>query len=578
MTRTRVLPVLLLTLLALGCAAPPEPSGASPSSGAVTAGPGSSPAATAATSSPAGSQSGWLPPRALAWVPIGEIPHGGGELLRWWFSGGYIALGGVWIGDDQAPVIWFSPDGRSWDRTDLMTAIIEPCPGWVSRPDIEVSGGRAAGGGALIVGQAYAAGVDPCGSMRPVVWTSNDGRTWTRQAAFEQHDELIGTYVQQVWAVPGGWEAAIAEAEERTGLWRSADGASWERVATMTDSPEIQRIVVANDGTRVATSDESGDARSFLVSTDGIDWQRVDGPPQAAGAADAWFISWVLPPDGAAPFWTVITAETGEPATAWVTTDFANWQSAPFPMPDVESIAHTSEGIVALASDPCLDTGPVCPEVPRQYFLSRDGLAWEPMRAAMGPYSFGEGPAGTVGIGLAPGNGEPASQGEPATVYRLEPYSDEEAFLFAGIREDAKFRCSPRRAELPAGAIAGVECRPTATVVDQVGFYLFADQVTLLESYFERVAAAGLRPDSGGCPRKPGEGSYAGGDPSASDPHRLACFVNTFDNANLRITYPESLVYVGVLGTGSSIKPLDDWAWKGGRDTGAPSLWQDPRP
>jgi hypothetical protein len=109
-----------------------------------------------------------------------------------------------------------------------------------------------------------------------------------------------------------------------------------------------------------------------------------------------------------------------------------------------------------------------------------------------------------------------------------------------------------------------------------VGVYQFGSEAALLATYLDRLAAAGVEPRSGDCPAGPGDAAYRGEDTGAIfDAHRIGCYLNEFDNANYRITFPESLVYVGVLGTGSDLGTLGDWIWHGDESVPpSPTIWQ----
>ena len=124
--------------------------------------------------------------------------------------------------------------------------------------------------------------------------------------------------------------------------------------------------------------------------------------------------------------------------------------------------------------------------------------------------------------------------------------------------------------------MAGIECAPTGGPADRVGAYLFPSQETMLSAYFGRLAEEDISPERGDCPRTPGDGAYVptAGDP-ASEPHRTGCFNNEFGTANYRITYPESHVYVGVLGRDGDLATLGAWVWEGNLDTpGSPTIWR----
>jgi hypothetical protein len=150
--------------------------------------------------------------------------------------------------------------------------------------------------------------------------------------------------------------------------------------------------------------------------------------------------------------------------------------------------------------------------------------------------------------------------------------------LLAGLRDDSRFACSPVRTDLPPGAVAGVECDPVVGLVDQVGAYLFDSESALLKTYFDRLAKEDVKPRSGSCPTRAGEAAYVSGDKASDlDPHRAGCFVNRSGNANYRITFPDSLVYVGVLGSRGDLGKLRKWLWRGtDGERSAPSIWVHP--
>ncbi len=151
-----------------------------------------------------------------------------------------------------------------------------------------------------------------------------------------------------------------------------------------------------------------------------------------------------------------------------------------------------------------------------------------------------------------------------------------EAYLRAGIRPDATTDCAPRREDLPARAIAGVECRGDQPAVERVGFYLFASEADLLATYFERLDAEGIGVASGGCfGGEEGEGSYHPEEFEGTGPNRDGCFINDAGRANYRATLSDALVYMGVLGASGDIQALYKWAWLGNLDTpGGPTIWR----
>ena len=151
----------------------------------------------------------------------------------------------------------------------------------------------------------------------------------------------------------------------------------------------------------------------------------------------------------------------------------------------------------------------------------------------------------------------------------------DEKRLIAGIRRGAT-GCRPvRGADLPARAIAGVDCASTEPAVARMGFYLFENDEAILDTYFARIRAAGLEKDSGACRDGEGESQYVPGDEEVA--YRHACFVNDEGYANYRAILAGGL-YIGLLGRTDDPRQLEDFAWRGNQDIpGAPTLWADPR-
>jgi hypothetical protein len=565
-TLARLATTSLVVLIIVGCspAASPSPSPAAVPSPSEP--PASTFAAPIASATPLPSKPATADTRPLGWVKVAEVKaHGVDALLA--LDGGY--LGWEATGDEGYPVARYSSDGLTWTHAELAKEVT-PCPGWAARPDGEVSGGATNGESVVLVGLEYAPGHATCGTWQAAAWVTTDGTSWQRAPGFAPSGDG-NAWAHDVWATPTGWEAAVTGPNSIT-IWQSADGLTWTSAAEVAKGDTgVGWHASAADGTRLLViNDDSTDTSHLLMSKDGRDWRQIDGPPPTHGA-----IARILAPDLDTQSWIVVTTEDdAERSTIWTSTDLGHWESAPFPMPAVESIVHTAYGLLAFGSDPCRETGSTCDTDPSQYFLSPDGNAWTPLDAAVDPVTFIEGGAGVIGIGY-PKEGEDAQ-----SVWRLEPYSAEEASIFTGLRPDARFACAARREDLPAGAVAGVECSPQVKGIDRIGVYQFASRDDLLETYFARLAEAGVKPRSGSCPEGPGEAAYTPGDSEADvAPYRNGCFVNEFGNANYRFTAPGAMVYVGILGKGKDLAALHDWAWRGNQDVpGSPTVWLDASP
>lgn len=207
-------------------------------------------------------------------------------------------------------------------------------------------------------------------------------------------------------------------------------------------------------------------------------------------------------------------------------------------------------GPAAVAPSPSVPTGPAIPSA-------------SPSVSPPAP----PGPTSTPGPVATP------SPARPSPV--LGDFTEGERYLYDRVRRGA-VDCEPAAGsdELPAKAVAGIECRSDDPAVARVGFYLFESDADMLAAYTARMTAEGIGLDSGPCRDGEGEMSYAPGEGPTAD--RNGCFVNDEGYANYRLTMSGSHVYIGILGRSADMVALEDFAWFGSADTpGAPTLWRD---
>ena len=149
-----------------------------------------------------------------------------------------------------------------------------------------------------------------------------------------------------------------------------------------------------------------------------------------------------------------------------------------------------------------------------------------------------------------------------------------EETLSEALRVDARIDCAPRRADLPSGAVAGIECRIGSALVDRVGVYGFDGSTeasgssrTDLTTYIDRLASAGIAPGIGNCAAgTPGDASWPAylpdeGEDGGPRAERAGCYLDSSGTANVRVTcYGE--IYIGVLGASGDLAALNAWTWK----------------
>jgi hypothetical protein len=169
-----------------------------------------------------------------------------------------------------------------------------------------------------------------------VVWTSEDGFTWTRLP----HDEeaFAHSFMSEVAAGPNGFVAAgQCLGPDRYVLWHSPDGSTWTRLDIGLGSDpwfdRVPRLIAGGPGYVWASQG------TVWLSADGISWTYPDIDPVEAAA------------------------EThGRPHRAWI-----------------RGVAASAEGLVAVGNAQLAENSPIYPAL----WTSVDGMVWE--HEALGP-------------------------------------------------------------------------------------------------------------------------------------------------------------------------------------------------
>lgn len=346
-----------------------------------------------------------LDPATATWTKLGDAGESGALVG---FDAGYVALAGT-----EAR---FSADGLSWEATSLSRPVPN-CPDWGAPgdedvPDAEARAIATNGGELVIVGEEAphdaAACANVAASVRPLAWHSPDGRTWQRSAPFEEGG--TNARATAVWAVPGGWQAAVQGAVTSTiSIWESTDGLAWHPLGEPVAVGDVNVSAGAGpDGTVVMSRwvDTTSGPR-LLTSPDGLTWEPIakaggceeaPGTTQVVGPGTRGLDAWVLLDD--------MRLCTSRDLESWSATTLTE---APW------IVAQTRFGAILLA-DACFGAGNTCEPDPRAY-LSTDGLTWTPM--AHPPVYWGrslaDGPAGVLMVGQGT-----ADEGA-TTVWRLVP-------------------------------------------------------------------------------------------------------------------------------------------------------------
>jgi hypothetical protein len=168
---------------------------------------------------------------------------------------GYVAVGG----DNRA---WYSTDGSDWSLATTPPAPIEffDRRGFAA-PTVQM-GGIAVTGDRLVAWGAASRHTADAGLVVPVVWASDDGRTWANVFDPEDSDDLAAIAVGPDGAfVAVGRSRDAATDDPRVLVRRSIDGRDWEPVASLDAGWST-----AADGDRLGVSALAASSAGFAVA------------------------------------------------------------------------------------------------------------------------------------------------------------------------------------------------------------------------------------------------------------------------------------------------------------------------
>ncbi len=223
-----------------------------------------------------------------------QLPLGAGAEIHGLAAtpAGVVAVGDIAVGSTGSDAAsWSSKDGLTWTSTSGGAALAA-----AAGRTIRMNGVTSTGSGWLAVGEEDTLCQLNCGTasaVRALVWTSPDGLTWSRRsdATSLAHAAMnavvrLGSGFVAVGGAPD--RVTTSQVPEHAVVWTSADGRSWSRVA---DSPLFHAPAgtdqtfgdtmsgIATDGRHlvaVGTVGTQGDVGSALAwsSTTGRSWQR----------------------------------------------------------------------------------------------------------------------------------------------------------------------------------------------------------------------------------------------------------------------------------------------------------------
>jgi hypothetical protein len=206
------------------------------------------------------------------WVSDGDGWHEsrpdpmGGDHEQWAFDvakgdGGILVAGGENVWGEVRPRLWFSPDGETWTSVDGGPGGVFDTTGEESVRDI-----AAFGTGFVAVGSRTADN-----NQDAVAWYSADGETWEQidapTLAGPGRQELDAVAATSTMLVAGGYSSP--EGGQAVPVsWRSPDGRTWEPSSAALPLNDDPRQAATDLTIRSITVDDQG-----ILAAGGSDWR-----------------------------------------------------------------------------------------------------------------------------------------------------------------------------------------------------------------------------------------------------------------------------------------------------------------
>ncbi len=286
-------------------------------------------------------------------VPHDAAVFGGGGTQSQWMEG--VTAGGpglVAVGSDgTSAAVWTSADGATWERVPHDETVFGEFGEWMSMLSV-----TAGGPGLVAVGYEGLRFSEP--GSRAAVWTSVDGRTWSRAP----QDEMVfgGEFSQVMKSVTSGGPGLVAVGEDAAAaaVWTSVDGLTWVRV------PHDDAIFPGRGGqgfgmTGVTVGGPGlvavGGSDMVWTSVDGSTWSRA--PKQDFGGGLMWGVTAGGPGLVAVGFDDYEDDGFVQIAVVWTSADGLTWSRVPYAEAvfggpgenmSMNSVTSTDQGLVAV--------------------------------------------------------------------------------------------------------------------------------------------------------------------------------------------------------------------------------------
>lgn len=215
-----------------------------------------------------------------------------------------------------------------------------------------------AGGPGLIAIGRDAVGVDGAETSMAAVWTSSDGRSWTKHRLLDgvpagDSSEAIGAVAGPAGVVV--WGGVCCTIEDRA-MWFSPDGAGWERTVLAAGLQETTFLdiatgpvgFVAGGVSRAGDPNDPDEAAELWTSPDGRTWTEIDPVAAELGAGSISDVTWT----GRAWF-AVGKQASGDSwdAAVWTSPDGTDWERVAVADPAITGPDEEEFGRILLLGD-----------------------------------------------------------------------------------------------------------------------------------------------------------------------------------------------------------------------------------
>lgn len=218
---------------------------------------------------------------------------------------GFVAVGSRTLDNEQDGVVWYSPDGETWEQVEAA-----PLAG-NGRQELLTVATTEAG----LVAGGYTDGAG--GQGVPVVWTSTDGIEWSAASgSLPMGGNRIGVDDLAVRSISVGDQGLIAAGgnEWRPHVWRSADnGATWDELPNPVHGELFEGGVALRDAQAVGDITVALGTEPSVLLLDGASrWQDATDDSFPRAAEQPFATSAAVGPEGAIAAGGRRTAPSGD--------------------------------------------------------------------------------------------------------------------------------------------------------------------------------------------------------------------------------------------------------------------------